>query len=242
MTWSPDAWRAHPVRQIPAYPDEAALAATVARLRTYPPLVFAGEARRLQSHLADAADGRAFVLQGGACAESFAEFTADIIRDTFRVLLQMAVVLTFGASVPVVKLGRMAGQYAKPRSAETETKDGASLPSYRGDIINGPAFTSADRIPDPARMGDRLFPVRRHAQPAARLRRRRLRQPPPGPPLEPRLRPPLAARRPLRRPRRPHRRDARLHGRLRHGQRPAHQRDRVLHQPRGPPAPPTSRR
>ena len=156
-TWSPETWRAHPVRQIPTYPDDAALAATVARLRAYPPLVFAGEARRLQAHLAAAAEGRAFVLQGGACAESFGEFTADIIRDTFRVLLQMAVVLTFGASVPVVKLGRMAGQYAKPRSADTETQDGRSLPSYRGDIINGPAFTEADRIPDPARMETGYF-------------------------------------------------------------------------------------
>ena len=156
-TWSPDTWRGHPVRQIPAYPDDTALKATEARLRTYPPLVFAGEARRLQAHLAAAAEGRAFVLQGGACAESFGEFTADIIRDTFRVLLQMAVVLTFGASLPVVKLGRMAGQFAKPRSADTETVDGRSLPSYRGDIVNGPAFTAGDRIPDPARMETGYF-------------------------------------------------------------------------------------
>ena len=156
-TWSPDTWRAHPVRQIPAYPDQAALAATEARLRAYPPLVFAGEARRLRAHLADAAAGRAFVLQGGACAESFGEFTADIIRDTFRVLLQMAVVLTFGATLPVVKVGRMAGQFAKPRSSDAETQDGATLPSYRGDIVNGPAFTEADRTPDPARMETGYF-------------------------------------------------------------------------------------
>ena len=118
----------------------------------YPPLVFAGEARRLKAHLAMAAEGKAFVLQGGDCAESFSDFTANIIRDTFRVLLQMAVVLTFGASLPVVKMGRMAGQFAKPRSSDTETQGDVTLPSYRGDIINGPEFTAEARIPDPARM------------------------------------------------------------------------------------------
>jgi 3-deoxy-7-phosphoheptulonate synthase len=151
-TWTPDSWRSRPIRQVPAYPDPAKLAATEARLRGYPPLVFAGEARRLKAALAQVAEGRAFVLQGGDCAESFNDFTANIIRDTFRVLLQMAVVLTFGASVPVVKLGRMAGQYAKPRSSDTETIAGETLPSYRGDIINGPDFTSEARVPDPQRM------------------------------------------------------------------------------------------
>ncbi len=155
--WSPDSWRAHPIRQVPAYPDPARLAAMEAKLRTYPPLVFAGEARRLKAALAQVADGRAFVLQGGDCAESFNDFTANIIRDTFRVLLQMAVVLTFGASVPVVKMGRMAGQFAKPRSSDTETQDGQTLPSYRGDIINGPDFTPEDRVPDPARMETGYF-------------------------------------------------------------------------------------
>ncbi len=122
-------------------------------LGKYPPLVFAGEARRLKAHLATAAEGRAFVLQGGDCAESFADFTANIIRDTFRVLLQMAVVLTFGASLPVVKMGRMAGQFAKPRSSDTETQGGVTVPSYRGDIVNGPEFSAEARIPwDPARM------------------------------------------------------------------------------------------
>src|SRR5205807_1847072 len=106
-------------------------------LRRYPPLVFAGEARRLKAALGLVADEKAFTLQGGDCAESFSEFTANTIRDTFRVLLQMAVVLTFGASLPVVKLGRMGGQYAKPRSSDTETIDGTTLPSYRGDIVNG---------------------------------------------------------------------------------------------------------
>ena len=155
--WSPDSWRACPIRQAPSYPDAAALAAVEARLRGYPPLVFAGEARRLSAQLALAAEGRAFVLQGGACAESFGEFTADVIRDTFRVLLQMAVVLTFGAKVPVVKLGRMAGQYAKPRSADSETVDGLTLPAYRGDIVNGSAFTAPARVPDPARMETGYF-------------------------------------------------------------------------------------
>jgi 3-deoxy-7-phosphoheptulonate synthase len=115
-------------------------------------LVFAGEARRLKTQLGQAASGQAFVLQGGDCAESFGDFTANIIRDTFRVLLQMAVVLTFGGAMPVVKLGRMAGQFAKPRSSDTETIDGVSLPSYRGDIVNGPEFSAQARIPDPTRM------------------------------------------------------------------------------------------
>ncbi len=150
--WTQTSWRARPIRQAPAYPDPQALASVEARLRAYPPLVFAGEARRLKANLAQAAEGRAFVLLGGDCAESYAEFTANILRDTFRVLLQMAVVLTFGASVPVVKMGRMAGQYAKPRSSDNETRDGVSLPSYRGDIVNGPDFTPEARIPDPARM------------------------------------------------------------------------------------------
>jgi 3-deoxy-7-phosphoheptulonate synthase len=127
--WTPETWRTRPIRQVPAYPDPAKLAEMEKRLRGYPPLVFAGEARRLKAALATAAEGRAFVLQGGDCAESFGDFTADTIRDMFRVLLQMAVVLTFGASVPVVKLGRMAGQFAKPRSADTETIGGETLPS-----------------------------------------------------------------------------------------------------------------
>ncbi len=150
--WTPDSWRDCPIRQVPSYPDAERLAAMEARLGKYPPLVFAGEARRLKAHLALAAEGKAFVLQGGDCAESFADFTANIIRDTFRVLLQMSVVLTFGASLPVVKMGRMAGQFAKPRSSDTETLNGVTLPSYRGDIVNGPEFTSEARTPDPARM------------------------------------------------------------------------------------------
>ena len=155
--WTPASWRTQALHQAPTYPDQAALAATEARLAKYPPLVFAGEARRLRASLALASQGQAFVLQGGDCAESFGDFTANVIRDTFRVLLQMAVVLTFGASVPVVKLGRMAGQFAKPRSSDTETQDGVTLPTYRGDIINGPDFTEAARVPDPTRMETGYF-------------------------------------------------------------------------------------
>ena len=156
-TWTPATWRTRPIQQHPAYPDQDALARMEERIHGYPPLVFAGEARRLKAALALASEGNAFVLQGGDCAESFGDFNANHIRDTFRVLLQMAVVLTFGASVPVVKLGRMAGQYAKPRSSENETVGGVTLPSYRGDTINGPAFTAADRTPDPKRMETGYF-------------------------------------------------------------------------------------
>lgn len=150
--WHPGSWREMPIRQVPDYPDPARLAAMEEKLSRFPPLVFAGEARRLKAALARAGDGQAFVLQGGDCAESFTDFTANIIRDTFRVLLQMAVVLTFGASLPVVKVGRMAGQFAKPRSSDVETRGEVTLPSYRGDIINGPEFTAEARVPDPARM------------------------------------------------------------------------------------------
>jgi len=155
--WTPRSWRDKPILQVPTYPDDAALQAAEARLAGYPPLVFAGEARRLRAALALAADGRAFVLQGGDCAESFSDFNANSVRDTFRVLLQMAVVLTFGATLPVIKIGRMAGQFAKPRSSDTETLGGVTLPSYRGDIINGPDFTPEARIPDPARMETAYF-------------------------------------------------------------------------------------
>ncbi|WP_225029605.1 class II 3-deoxy-7-phosphoheptulonate synthase [Xinfangfangia pollutisoli] len=150
--WTKSDWRAKPRIQMPDYPDQAALAAAETQLAKYPPLVFAGEARRLKDKLALAAQGKAFLLQGGDCAESFAEFSADNIRDTFRVMLQMAVVLTFAAKVPVIKVGRMAGQFAKPRSAPTEVINGVELPSYKGDIINGFDPTPAARMPDPQRM------------------------------------------------------------------------------------------
>ncbi|NNU80467.1 3-deoxy-7-phosphoheptulonate synthase class II [Halovulum dunhuangense] len=150
--WNKTAWRNHERIQMPDYPDQAALGEVEAKLATYPPLVFAGEARRLKAELAQVVEGKAFLLQGGDCAESFAEFSADNIRDTFKVMLQMAVVLTFGAKLPVVKIGRMAGQFAKPRSAPTEVVDGVTLPIYRGDIINDTAPTLDARMPDPQRM------------------------------------------------------------------------------------------
>ncbi|GAA4523887.1 3-deoxy-7-phosphoheptulonate synthase class II [Chelativorans composti] len=149
--WSPNSWRNKPILQVPAYPDPELLAEVEGRLATYPPLVFAGEARKLKKQLAAVANGEAFLLQGGDCAESFAEHGADNIRDFFRVFLQMAVVLTFAGAKPVVKVGRIAGQFAKPRSSDMETKDGVSLPSYRGDIINGIEFTETARTPDPNR-------------------------------------------------------------------------------------------
>ena len=150
--WQKSDWRNKPRVQMPDYTDAEALQAVEAQLAKYPPLVFAGEARTLKDKLAAASRGEAFLLQGGDCAESFEQFSADGIRDTFKVMLQMAMVLTFGAKVPVVKVGRMAGQFAKPRSAPTETKDGVELPSYRGDIINELDFTPEARIPDPNKM------------------------------------------------------------------------------------------
>jgi 3-deoxy-7-phosphoheptulonate synthase len=161
--WRPESWRARPAKQLPAYTDPHALARVEATLAGYPPLVFAGEARRLKEHLAAVCEGRAFLLQGGDCAEAFADFNANKIRDTLRVLLQMAVVLTFGAAMPVVKVGRMAGQFGKPRSADTETIDGVELPSYRGDIVNGLAFEAEGRAPEPTRQ------LQAYAQAAATL-------------------------------------------------------------------------
>jgi 3-deoxy-7-phosphoheptulonate synthase len=163
INWTPRSWRGLPIRQVPGYSDEAALGRVEETLHRFPPLVFAGEARRLKDRLAVVAAGKAFLLQGGDCAESFAEFHPNNIRDTFKVLLQMAVVLTFGAACPVVKVGRLAGQFAKPRSSESETQNGVTLPSYRGDIINGLDFDQAAREPDPQRM------VQAYSQSAATL-------------------------------------------------------------------------
>ena len=161
--WTPDSWRSHEGLQMPEYRNAEALAAAEAQLGSYPPLVFAGEARSLKAELAEVAGGKSFLLQGGDCAESFAEFHPNNIRDTFRVILQMAVVLTYASKLPIVKVGRMAGQFAKPRSAATEEVGGVSLPSYRGDIINDIAFDEAGREPDPQRM------VRAYNQAAATL-------------------------------------------------------------------------
>src|SRR6202171_3512495 len=149
--WTPDSWRAKPVVQVPDYPDVRVLADVEKQLATFPPLVFAGEARNLKKALARVANGQAFLLQGGDCAESFAEHGANKIRDFFRMFLQMAVVLTYAAASPVVKVGRIAGQFAKPRTSPTEKRDGLELPVYRGDIINGTEFTLEARRPDPRR-------------------------------------------------------------------------------------------
>jgi 3-deoxy-7-phosphoheptulonate synthase len=152
--WSPASWRGKPIEQSPVYPDAAALADVERQLAGFPPLVFAGEARKLKRMLGKVADGEAFLLQGGDCAEAFAEHSADNIRDFFRVFLQMSVVATFAAALPVVKVGRIAGQFAKPRSVPNETVNGVTLPSYRGDIVNDIAFDAAARIPDPVRQLD----------------------------------------------------------------------------------------
>src|SRR3972149_2334266 len=150
--WSPDSWRAKQIEQVPVYPDDTKLIEVEQQLATFPPLVFAGEARELKAKLARVAAGEAFLLQGGDCAESFLEHRAAALRDFFRVFLQMAVVLTYAGGSPVVKVGRIAGQFAKPRSAPTEAQDGKELPSYSGDIVNGIEVTEAARVPDPQRM------------------------------------------------------------------------------------------
>jgi len=152
QSWNPNSWREYPILQQPQYPDQEALQTVEGQLKSAPPLVFAEETRSLFKQLEDVCEGRAFLLQGGDCAESFSDFNAANIRDTFKTLLQMAVVLTYGGKCPVVKIARMAGQYAKPRSADMETINGVSLPSYRGDIINNFEFTEAARIPDPQRL------------------------------------------------------------------------------------------
>src|SRR5882672_4913995 len=161
--WTPDSWRNKPIQQVPDYPDRQALADVEKQLATFPPLVFAGEARNLKKQLAKVANGQAFLLQGGDCAESFAEHGANNIRDFFRMFLQMAVVLTYAAALPVVKVGRIAGQFAKPRSSPTEKRDGLELPSFLGDIVNDFEFEAVARRPDPQRM------VRGYNQAAATL-------------------------------------------------------------------------
>lgn len=158
--WSPSSWRAKPALQMPTYPDAEALAATRDELRALPPLVTSREILALKQQLAEAQEGRRFLLQGGDCAETFAECSSDVISNRLKVLLQMSLVLVHGLKLPVVRVGRFAGQYAKPRSADTETRDGVTLPSYRGDIVNGPEFDPQARIPDPRRM------VKAHARSA----------------------------------------------------------------------------
>ncbi|XP_027160620.1 phospho-2-dehydro-3-deoxyheptonate aldolase 2, chloroplastic-like [Coffea eugenioides] len=161
--WRPDSWKSKTAFQLPEYPDKSDLESVLKILESFPPIVFAGEARNLEEKLGQAALGNAFLLQGGDCAESFKEFNANNIRDTFRVILQMGVVLMFGGQMPVIKVGRMAGQFAKPRSDPFEEKDGVKLPSYRGDNVNGDAFDEKSRIPDPQRM------IRAYTQSASTL-------------------------------------------------------------------------
>ena len=150
--WKLNSWRNYPVKHIPTYGDEKELNSVLNKLKSFPPLVFAGETRHLKQQLAEVVDGKAFLLQGGDCAESFAEFNPDHIRDYFKVMLQMSLVLTYSASLPVVKLGRIAGQFSKPRSAPTEKQGDIELPSYLGDNINGIEFTEKARKPDPKRL------------------------------------------------------------------------------------------
>ena len=152
VDWKIDSWRNFPIKQVPEYSDVSKVESVENELSTRPPLVFAEEARRLRKRMADVAEGKAFLLQGGDCAESFAEHNANNIRDSFRVLLQMAVVLTFGSALPVIKIGRLAGQYSKPRSAPFETINDVSLPSYRGDMVNDMAFNEKAREPNPYRL------------------------------------------------------------------------------------------
>src|SRR4029079_15254882 len=160
--WTPDSWRKKPIEQVPVYPDRQALADGENQLATCPPLVFAGEARNLKKQLARVASGHAFLLQAGDCAESFAEHGANNIRDFFRMFLQVSVVSTCAAASPVVKVGRIAGQFAKPRSSPTEKRDGKELPSYRGDIVNDYAFTEQARRPDPRRQVEAHRETRPH--------------------------------------------------------------------------------
>ena len=150
--WSPSSWKEKPAKHLPIYKDKVALESVLKKISRYPPLVFAGEVRNLEKQLGEVANGNAFLLQGGDCAESFSDFHANNIRDSFKVILQMSVVLTFGASCPVIKVGRMAGQFAKPRSQETEEVNGVTLPSYMGDIINNIEFDTKLREPNPKRL------------------------------------------------------------------------------------------
>jgi len=208
-----DAWRDLPAAQQPVWPDAEALAAAVSTLSSYPPLVFAGECDVLKGRLAEAALGKAFVLQGGDCAETFASATADNIRDRIKTILQMAAVLTYGASMPVVKVGRIAGQYAKPRSKDTETRGEMTLPAYRGDMVNDFAFTPEFANPrsEPSRAG--LQRELGDTQPGPGVHDRWFRRPAPRPRLEPRVHRQLGQLE-VRAPGWGHRQGDEVHGRL----------------------------
>ena len=233
--WTPDSWRTRPVLQVPDYPDAKALADVEAQLATFPPLVFAGEARNLKKALARVAAGEAFLLQGGDCAESFAEHGANNIRDFFRVLLQMAVVLTYAGALPVVKVGRIAGQFAKPRSSNTEKINGVELPSYRGDIINDIAFTRGVAHSRSAAPADGLPAIGGDAQSASRVCDRRLCQSRQRASVDARLPQGFPAVAPLQGTGGPHLGRAELHARLwARSRKPSRTaRHRFLHQPRG---------
>ncbi len=187
-------WRGLTARQQPNWPDRRRLKAVTSELAALPPLIFADECDQLRERLAAVTRGEAFILQGGDCAETFEGATAGAVRAKLQTLLQMALVLTYGASVPVVKIARMAGQFAKPRSSQTETRDGVELPAYRGDAVNGFDFTPEARAPDPDAAAARLPQLRGHAQPVPGLHNRRFRGPAPGARLEPGLRPGPARR------------------------------------------------
>ena len=231
--WTPDSWRTRPVLQVPDYPDAKALADVEAQLATFPPLVFAGEARNLKKALARVAAGEAFLLQGGDCAESFAEHGANNIRDFFRVLLQMAVVLTYAGALPVVKVGRIAGQFAKPRSSNTEKINGVELPSYRGDIINDIAFTAEVAHPRSAAPADGVSSIGRDAESASRVRHRRLCQSGKRASVDARLPEGFPAVAPVQGTGRPYLGRAGFHARLRARSRKSSRaaRHRFLHQP-----------
>ena len=234
-TWAPSSWRDRPAAQQPAWPDDGALEASLKQLATLPPLVFAGEARNLTAALGQVADGRAFLLQAGDCAESFDAFSADGIRDRLKVILQMAIVLSYSSGVPIVKVGRIAGQFAKPRSADTETIDGVELPSFRGHIVNDIVPTAAARVPEPRAAAAGVPPVGVDAEPAPGVREGRLRRPVSRARVEPgvrRLQPGGPA---LRAPGRRDRPGPAVHAGLRHRLRDPAQpaRGRLLHEPRG---------
>ena len=236
--WTRDSWRSKPIVQVPEYPDRKALETVERQLASFPPLVFAGEARNLREALGHVAQGEGFLLHGGDCAESFTDpsannISANNIRDFLRVFLQMAVVLTYAAAVPVVKVGRIAGQFAKPRSSPVEKKNGKELPSYRGDIINGPEFTRKCARARSGADGRGLSPFGIDFESDPRADPRRLRQPRPRASMDARSR--SAQRAALSRTRRPHFRGAGLHAglRARSGEASGAEDHRLLHQPRG---------
>ena len=234
--WTPSSWQHQPAAQQPDWPDEAGLQRALKTIASYPPLVFAGEARSLQASLAEVAAGHAFLLQAGDCAESFDDFSADNIREKLRVILQMAVVLTYSMGVPVVKVGRIAGQFAKPRSSATERIGDVELPSFRGHIVNGAVFEGRGPGGRPRSPRAGVPPVGVDAEPRPGVHQGRLRRPDQGPRLEPGVRRLQPGGPPLRAAGSRDRSGAALHAgvRRRHHVEPEPPRGRRLHEPRGP--------